>query len=173
MDPRFDFPSVAAVKIIVKRDDKVLLLREPETNDWMPGRLGLPGGKLLLHETIRQALHRKIETEIGFEVDVQGYLRIIQILMPDKHVFHFVFLTEWKSGEIDTSKTESKEMGWYALETIEKLTKHDFTEWYNDELIKDVLNQKLTAQALTSFQFQDNRQSEIADWMARGAKPTS
>jgi ADP-ribose pyrophosphatase YjhB (NUDIX family) len=72
MGKRFDYPSVIAVKIIVKKSDQALLIREPETNEWMPGRFGLPGGKLILNESLPQVIERKIKTEVGLEIEIKG-----------------------------------------------------------------------------------------------------
>ena len=162
----YDFPSIVAVKVIVQRQDRFLLLREPESNDWMPGRLGFPGGKLLLHESIETGLARKIASDIDFEVNVKGLWQVINILMPDRNVYHFVFLANYLSGEINTALTESKEMKWYTPSEIMALTKDDFTEYYNNALLEQLANQDSIA-TYNKIVLQDNRQGPILDWMER------
>lgn len=168
MDQRFDFPSVVAVKIIVKKDDKVLLIREPETNEWMPGRLSLPGGKLLLNESIFTALERKIKTEIGLEIDIKGLTKIINILMPEKNVYHLIFLADYKNGEIDSNKTESNELVWYSKDDIMKFDIDEYAEFYNPEILKGVFENQCELIPLSAILIQDNHQKNIMEWMNKG-----
>ncbi len=170
MDKRFDYPSVVAVKIIVKNNDKVLLIREPETNDWMPGRLGLPGGKLMLNESLPEAIERKIQTEIGLEIKLKGLIKIIDILMPEKNVYHFVLLADYVSGEINLDKIEAAEMNWFTTEEIKELSADDFTEFYNGEIIKSVVDGIVEIYPISIIQVQDNREKEILNWMEKGNK---
>ena len=168
MDKRFDYPSIVAVKIIVKKDGQVLLIREPETNDWMPGRLGLPGGKLMLNESLPQAIERKIKTEIGLEIEIEGIVKIVDILMPEKNVYHFVLLANYISGDIDTSEVEATEINWYSPMDIEKFDVDDFTEYYNSSIIKSALNGQFEVYPISEILVQDNRQPEILSWMEKG-----
>ncbi len=166
-DQRYNHESTIGIKIIVKRDDKIFLVREPEDNEWMPGRMSLPGGKLLLGETISEGLTRKIKTEIGLEVDVLGLIKLVNILMPNKNVYHFVFLAEWKHGEINLSKIEAQNANWYG-EEIQRFTKDDFAEYYNDEVLREVIDKKYILIPLSVLKSQDNRTEEITDWMKLG-----
>lgn len=161
----YDYPSVFAVKLLVRRGDSILLVREPEHNEWMPGRLGLPGGKPLEGEFITGTLERKIATEVGFEVKVTGIVKLVNIMMPEKTVYHLVVAADHVHGDIDTSKTESDDVAWYSSEQIQAMTKHDFTEYYNDKLIKGYLDGSLTEVPISFLQTQDNRYGEVALWM--------
>ncbi|OGC54113.1 hypothetical protein A2797_02655 [candidate division WWE3 bacterium RIFCSPHIGHO2_01_FULL_48_15] len=65
-DPRYQYEKVNAVKIVVENPDgKVLLIQEPNTNEWMPDHWGLPGGKPLEKESLEGALKRKMKEERG------------------------------------------------------------------------------------------------------------
>ena len=35
-DKKYDFHSTICVKIAVQKGDKIFLIKEPETNEWMP-----------------------------------------------------------------------------------------------------------------------------------------
>ena len=168
VDKRFNYENTIGVKIIIRKNDKYFLMRESETNEWMPGKISLPGGKLLLGESVLEALERKIKSEVGFEVVVLGLVKIMNILMPDKNVYHFVFLAEWKNGEIDITKIEGENASWYTREEIQKLTKNDFAEFYNDEILKDTIENNLTLIPMSFLSVQDNRSEEIVNWMERG-----
>ncbi len=83
-DPRYNYPIVLACKVIIRKGNTILLTREPLDHTWMPGRLGLPGGKLLINEGISEGLQRKISDETGVVCEIKGLVRIIDILMPEK-----------------------------------------------------------------------------------------
>lgn len=167
MDKRYDYPSIVAVKIVVKQDDTVLLIREPETNEWMPGRLNLPGGKLFLNESILEALERKIKTEVGLEVETKGLIKIVDILMPEKNVFHLVFLAEYRNGEIGDTETESSDIAWYNKDDIAKFDINDYGEYYIAQILREVFDGKLQLIPPNSIKVQDNRQKDIMEWMQK------
>jgi ADP-ribose pyrophosphatase YjhB (NUDIX family) len=164
----YDFQNIVAIKILVKRNDTILLIREPEYNDWMPNRLGLPGGKPLLNESLSETITRKVKSDIGFEIDVKGIVKIENILMPEKTVYHLILAADYVSGEINTDNTESKDINWYTLQQITKLEKDDFTEYYNDNIIKSYLKNELTLIPMAIIEEQDNRTDEIMQWMQKG-----
>lgn len=166
----YDFQNIVAVKMLIKKDDEVLLVREPEFNDWMPGRLGLPGGKPLLNETLREAMQRKIKTEVGLEIEIRGIVKIIDIIMPQKTVYHILLAAEYVSGEIGIVQTESEDIQWYSRDQIAAMNKDDFTEYYNDEVIKEYLNGTLPIIPLDILHDQDNRSDDISDWMTKGSR---
>lgn len=168
MDQRYDYPSVVAVKIVVKKSDRVLLIREPGTNEWMPNRLSLPGGKLLLNESILSAIERKIKTEVGLEVEAKGLIKIVDILMPEKNVYHLIILAEYLNGEIGETETESSDIVWYNKDDIAKFNVDDYAEFYNADLLKEVFEGKYQLISLNSIQVQDNREGDVMKWMEKG-----
>lgn len=170
MPSPYDFKNDIAIKLLIRKNNEILLIREPEFNDWMPGRLGLPGGKPLLGETLEAAMRRKIQTEVGFEVNIKGVVKIINILMPQKNVYHILVAAEHASGDIDTSRTESDDIAWYAQEAVSTMTKDDFTEYYNDELIKAYLADKLPIVPWDFVLAQDNRGGDVLGWMEKESK---
>ncbi len=162
----YDYPSTFVVKIIVRKNNQTLLVREPKDNEWMPGRLGLPGGKLLLNETIEEGIRRKIAEEIGFEVAVNGLVTLVDIIMPTKTVYMLIVEAVYVSGEIDTSKTYSQDIRWYSEDEIKALNVDDCTEYYLPELLQS----DFAVVPLSFIHTQDNRDSTIAQWMAKGAQ---
>lgn len=164
-DTRFDYPSIVAVKILVKKDDSVLLIKEPMTNEWKPGKLGFPGGKLMLNESVLDAATRKIQSDIGMEIDIKGILKIYDILMPEKNVYHIVLLANYKSGEIILEKLEPDNIVWYKIDNALKMKVGDFTEYYNLEVIKLALESNPIVASLELIKVQDNRTQELTEWM--------
>jgi ADP-ribose pyrophosphatase YjhB (NUDIX family) len=167
-DSKYNFESTIGIKLVVKKDDKIFLIKEPQTNEWMPGRLSLPGGKLLLGESILNGIDRKISTDVGFNVKIEGLAKIVNILMPSKNVYHLVFVAKYVDGEVDLSKIEAENADWYSGDEILELTKNDFAEYYNDEVLRDIIKENFTFIPLSILGVQDNRQEEIMDWMKLG-----
>lgn len=168
MSDPYDFQNVVAIKLLIKNGDKILLVREPEFNEWMPNRLGLPGGKPLLNETLEEAVARKIQAEVGLEVKINGIVKIIDIIMPQKTVYHLLLAAEYISGEIGATKTESDDVQWYSYEQVASMSKDDFTEYYNDKFIKLFLTDSLAILPLDFIHYQDNRTDAISNWMSKG-----
>jgi ADP-ribose pyrophosphatase YjhB (NUDIX family) len=92
VDKRYDFPVIAASKVIIRKGNKILLTREPEGHAWMPGKLGLPGGKFYLNESILEGTERKIKEETGLKCKLQGLFEVVNILMPKERRFITSFL---------------------------------------------------------------------------------
>jgi len=107
---RYDYPITVASKVIIRKGGPILLTREPQDHTWMPGRLGLPGGKVLLNESILEGTKRKIKEETGMECKLVGLFKIINILMPGKTIYHFVFIADYLSGKVDLKNLYSADL---------------------------------------------------------------
>lgn len=76
--------------MIVDDDQRVLLTRRcvPPFNDqWV-----MPGGKIDLGESIREALKREVHEEVGLEIEIQGLIDVFEHLTPGDENCHFVIL---------------------------------------------------------------------------------
>lgn len=171
LDTRYDFSIIVASKVIIRKSDSILLTREPKDHTWMPGRLGLPGGKFYLHEDILEGTKRKIREEAGVECNLVGLFRIIDILMPDKTVYHFIFIADWVSGELNTAGKYSAELRWFTREEALALSSNQVTEYYLPEIFKGYYESPQTIFPIEFFSilrsFEDK---EIQNWMKRGKK---
>jgi ADP-ribose pyrophosphatase YjhB (NUDIX family) len=99
---------------VMRKGDHILLCRAEEDNVWV-----LPGGSVKLYETTEEALKREILEEIGFEIEVQRLLWIVENMFdfeaseiapqfpPGKyHDIHFTYLIKPKEEGGDWSKEE-------------------------------------------------------------------
>lgn len=148
---RYQYDKVNAVKVIlISKNDKVLLIKEPDTNDWMPGHWGLPGGKTLEKESLIQAYKRKAKDDLGVSIEPIGIFRIEELLMGEKtammyHVVAYVEKEFVPQGEIAGYK-------WVGAEEVEKLDLVEFTEFFNKRLLLDFLR---GGRELINFSFID------------------
>lgn len=121
--------KVIVVKIIVESPQgRILLIQEPEMNEWMPGRWGLPGGRPYEKESIRDGAVRKLKEEIGHELVLEGIYKIEELLIDDRTVVMFIVVaksdTEFKPG--GTSFAHK----WADSVEINKMDIEQFTEYY-------------------------------------------
>ncbi len=166
---RYDYPITVASKVIIKRGDSILLTREPSDHTWMPGKLGLPGGKLLLNESIIRGTKRKIKEETGLECKPTGLFKIINILMPEKTVYHFIFIADYFSGKIDLKNLYSADLKWFNKKDIMKLTKDDLTEYYLDEVLQEYFKNATKFIPLNVLKILPSfKDKNIQNWMAQG-----
>jgi len=132
-DPRYQYERVNVVKVIVQNPEgKVLLIQEPETNEWMPLHWGLPGGKPLAKESLYKAFKRKMQEELGQDIEPEGIFRIEELLVEGRTVLMFHAVA--KVGEISLSG-ESKSYKWTDSNDIEKMDVSEFTEYFNKKLL--------------------------------------
>lgn len=125
--------SIRAIKAIIQKADKVLLIKKSDKVDIYPGRWDLPGGRLNPDETWEQGLAREVQEETGLKVKLIREVRDWESNKWDtigKTVF-----CEYMSGEVQLS-WEHTEYRW--IKPVDVL-KEDFPEWIQKDLMS--LNQ--------------------------------
>ncbi len=129
-DPRYQYEKMNAIKIIlVNKEGKILLIKEPEVNEWMPGHWGLPGGKPLVKESLYQTFKRKVKDDLGIDLEPLGIFRIEELLMEERSalMFHAVAKVE----DAFEPKGEIAGYKWVGVEEIEAMDVSEFTEFFN------------------------------------------
>lgn len=133
-DTRYQYERVNAVKIILENPNgKILLIQEPETNEWMPGHWGLPGGKPLEKESLYQTFKRKIKGDLGLEVEPEGIFRIEELLIDGRTVFMFHLVARLTGDH--AIEGEIKSYKWAGKEEVEEMGTEEFTEYFNKKLL--------------------------------------
>lgn len=172
-DPKYSYPKVNAIKVIVENPKgEILLIQEPVTNEWMPGHWGLPGGKPLVKESLYEAFKRKMEGDLGLEIEPKGIFRVEELLIDDRTalMFHAVVKVDKDvkpKGEIAPHK-------WVNIEEIKKMDISEFTEFYNKDLLLDYLtgNKKvIDFDLIETQQYYDMHENEeYKKWWRSGKK---
>lgn len=120
--------------------NEILLVQEPENNNWMPLHWGLPGGKPTEKESLLETFHRKARTDVGQELKPEGILKVEELLMEGRTVVMYIVLAKAASDEVSG---EVKEYKWVGKEEVEKMEKIEFTEYYNKDLLIEFFEAKL------------------------------
>lgn len=130
-------PEVAVGALVLK-DQKVLLVkrsRPPSEGLW-----ALPGGKVLLGETLQQAAKREILEETGITIIPGEPIYSFDTIQTDNHEnvrFHYVIidlLAEFIGGEL-TRGDDASEAGWFSFDDLKRINVNETTE----ELVKQYL----------------------------------
>ncbi len=172
-DSRYQYEKVTAIKVIVERPDgKILLVQEPETNEWMPGHWGLPGGKPFEKESLYQTFKRKIKADLGVDLEPKGLYRIEELLIDGRTALMFHAVTQVKKdfkpgGEIAAYK-------WVGIEEVKAMDTAEFTEFFNKELLLDYLagnREVVDFDLIETQQYYDMHENpEYRKWWESGKK---
>jgi 8-oxo-dGTP diphosphatase len=169
VDEKYTFLTTVACKVIVRKGDKILLTQEPEDHTWMPGRWGLPGGKVLLNEDIIESARRKLKEETGLDCEMRGLMRMVDVLMPEKNHYAIIFVADYKSGDLGVSGHYTQELEWVDNKQVEKLKKDDFAEYFYKQVLKDYFSKPNQVIPLDFVIVQPSfRDNDVQAWMAGG-----
>lgn len=108
-------PQIAVGAVIIDRDNVLLVKRKnpPAENQW-----AIPGGKVKWGETLEQALIREIREETHLEIEVNRFLKTIEIISKNSAGeidFHYVildYLARVKQG-IAKADDDALEVRWF------------------------------------------------------------
>jgi len=118
--PRRPIPAVGAV--VVKGRDVLLVMRgkDPGYGEW-----SIPGGAILVGETLEQAVVREIREEVGIRVEPVGLVEALDRIIHDERgmiLYHYIlldFLCLYLSGRLKAGSDAIKAR-WVKDSDIEK-----------------------------------------------------
>ena len=110
-----------ALKGIVRRRERVLVLRRSDGDEIGPGTWEFPGGKIRFGEELEEALLREIEEESGLAVE-PGELLYATTFHPAPHrqIVLLSYACYWAGGEVTLSE-EHQEARWATREEMGEL----------------------------------------------------
>mgnify|MGYP001167292049 FL=1 len=104
MKRKYPDQPIVGVGAIIFRDDQVLLIqrgKEPSLGQW-----SIPGGAILVGETLEEGVRREIFEETHLEVQVLTLVKVLERVFRDSDgrvVYHYVlvdFLCHYLAGEL-------------------------------------------------------------------------
>lgn len=108
---------VIAVGAVVIHDDRILLVRRSQPPS--QGQWAIPGGKVQLGETLRQAAEREIQEETGITIRAGDPVYTFEVIEPDTSgaiAFHYVvidLLADYVRGE-PIAADDASEAAWIS-----------------------------------------------------------
>jgi ADP-ribose pyrophosphatase YjhB (NUDIX family) len=129
------YPQVFAVKALIQHEDKYLLIKEPPTASWKPGKWGIPGGKIDQGEDWLTALHREIKEELGQPIQALGIIAFEEIVYFNPKVqehqltHHIVVLAKLNVADPLTAELAC-EHTWLTLPELLGKSVDDLAEFY-------------------------------------------
>ena len=115
---------------MIVRDQKVLLVKRGQPP--LQGEWSIPGGRLELGETVRQAVCREVLEETGLTVETSQLLGIFDRIVSDddgRVRYHYIlidFLCRAVSGELGAA-SDAQDARWFDFEEISRLALRDDT----------------------------------------------
>ena len=115
--PDDHFSGKIALKAVVIKDGKALMMRDPR----MPDIWDLPGGRLDKGEEVIEGLRREFREELGVEIKVGEMILTDHFTHVREGVEHLliVFKATIESDEFTPSKDEVEEVQWLTWEQIQ------------------------------------------------------
>lgn len=128
-----------AVGAIIFHEDRVLLVRRG--NAPSKGQWSIPGGKVKLGETLREAAEREIQEETGICIQAGETVFTFEHIEHNEHgevVYHYVVIdleAEYISGKIQAAD-DAMDARWISAQNLERLNVNATTR----NLLKKIYN---------------------------------
>jgi 8-oxo-dGTP diphosphatase len=109
-----------ALKAIIVKNGKILILKRSEKEDCFKNQWDLPGGRIKFGEDPKEALKREIKEEAGIRVEIIRPVRI-WTFFEDRgktQVVGITMLCKYKSGKVKVGK-EHESYRWVKPKEIE------------------------------------------------------
>lgn len=103
---------IVGVGVVVVQDDRILLIKrgsEPNKGLW-----AVPGGKVDLGETLREAARREVMEETGLDVEIGDVIWVGDSITTHGHIVLIDFVGNVNGGELAASD-DADEAAWVAI----------------------------------------------------------
>lgn len=118
-----------AVKAIIKKDGKYLVLFKSENEDINPNEIDIPGGRIEFGENAEDCLIREIQEEVNLGIEIEKPSKVWHIIKDDLHLVGITFLANYLSGEIKLSGEHNK----YKWLSKNQIINSNYPEWIKKE----------------------------------------
>ena len=123
--------QIVSVIIVLRCEDKFLLVRRSKDDDIFPGKWQNLGGKIELRETVEKAVKREIKEEIGIEIKKRPFFLQSYSWEKDNNSLvrlGLIFLVDLKGNIKDYQiklDNELENFGWFTFKEIDKMNGKD------------------------------------------------
>lgn len=123
--------QIVSIIVVIKCQDRFLLVQRNENDDIFPGKWQNLGGKIELGETVESAIKREVKEEIGLEIGqhpifLQSYSWKKDGESPVRLGLIFLINLEGKSDDYKIKlDNELSNFGWFNLNETKKMNEED------------------------------------------------
>jgi 8-oxo-dGTP diphosphatase len=116
---------MVGAKAIIKKEGKVLLLREAAYGDGTNlAKWGVPGGRIETEESLEEGLARELLEECGLEVfkgEILGVVETFSIIKGEEcHIIRLYYESDYQGGEVILGLDHDK-YGWFTSSEVLEL----------------------------------------------------
>ncbi|NDO47683.1 NUDIX domain-containing protein [Clostridium sp. MD294] len=127
---------VVAVKAIIVRENKVLVLRRSEEEVKRSyvdrkEKWDLPGGGIHYFERSEEGLLREIKEETSLSVKIKKPFKLFDIIKPHIHLCIFTYVCDYEYGEVVLSAEHDS----YFWLTLKQVQQWDLPKWLKRDFV--------------------------------------
>jgi len=113
---------------LIEKNGRYLVTRRSRLNDYMPLKWDIPGGIVLLGETLEDTIHREVYEETKLSINIKHVIHVYsnRDQIPKRQTFQVVYLCKYISGEVQLNPSEHDEYNWLEYFDIRNLETIDF-----------------------------------------------
>lgn len=100
-----------SVRGIIRKGDKILIVKRSTDSSFQPSRWELPGGKLDHGEELKEALTREVKEETSIDICVHGIIDTCHFMKDQIWITVITYLCDHKEGDVELSQ-EHDEHRW-------------------------------------------------------------
>lgn len=133
-----------AVRAIIRKDEKTLLLRRASGRETILGKYELPGGKLDYGEQPEDALARNLQVEVGLTVQTAQIFDVLTYIDHDDRDIQYVFILYLVSLGVGGAKVAlSQNYDHYIWKKVSNIQQEELTE--STKLLLGMSQQSVTS----------------------------
>jgi len=121
MKPGLDYIGVGVGAFVMNDAGEFLLMKRGEKVSTEPSAWALPGGKVDFGETMKNAVTREVEEELGIVVEITNQFPSYDYIVPEEnqHWLTNIFNVKIISGTPAIQEPEKcSEIGWFTFDTL-------------------------------------------------------
>lgn len=128
--------ATPAVYLILKQDDKVLLMRR-QGSGYYDGWYSVPAGHVEIGELPLDTLIRETEEEIGIKLEKDN-IKLVHVMYRTKsdetgdRIDYFFVVTQWKGEPTICEPHKCDDIQWFSLKALPKNIMHHVQEALQD-----------------------------------------
>lgn len=123
------YQKVSASGLILNKEGKLLMVKRSDTDDFLPGFYGLPGGGTDYLEHPTEGLQREIKEECGLNVSIEHPLTAFSFTMNhegvEKHTVEIVYLCKMEDEQDVKLSFEHSDYKWLGFDEVSNLPNID------------------------------------------------